>query len=741
MASMTNARIRPEIRYAWRGPAVLVVDNQGRCGGEPLTGFYFRETRYLADLRLEINGSDPFTCSSAEARPNALEFSYIYPPVASRGGGGSGSGGMASTEGILQRGLDFDLRYEVHPSSFGVVLRITSRWDEHVEFDLAWILSADYAGIDEAQGGERQQEAPVEATSGENTVRFRYTHEELPLETLVSVDGAGVWQFGDGALRGRLALARQETAEIRLRVQAVDSQSPLDAEEEGRREASLREWEEGVVHVFAAGETPLIEIANTAMHDLGSMALLDGAEDEWMTPSAGFPLYPAVFGRDALTAGWQAAAFDGGQLIRASLARLRRLQGSKVDEWRDEQPGRIIQQARRDPLSRLGKNPFDRYYADFASPFMFIIGLGQMYAWSGDKRDVEANWDAARRILDWAREYGDRDGDGYLEYLTSSENGPKHQGWKDSDNAMVHGDGRQAEPPIAACEIQGYYYASLQFMAVLSVVMGEREDSVALWKEAGSLKERFNRDFWLDDEGYVALGLDRDKRPLRTLTSNAGQCLTTGIVADENLPRLVRRLFQSDLYSGWGLRTLSTHNPAYNPLSYHLGSVWAVENGTILFGLRRFGFDDQAEELARSIYDLARLWEGNRIPECVGGYAREDRAHPGAYPQANAPQAWNRSTFAILIQTLLGMRPAAALEVLALDPVLPAWLPEITLRQLRVGGATVSIRFWRDGEGKSHYEVLEQEGTLKVIRQPPADSLTVGMWDRLGALVDGVLSR
>ncbi len=736
---MTIAHIRPGIRYAWCGPSLLVLDDRGRAGLEPLTGFYFRETRYLSGLALQINGKDPFPCSVASAGPNALEFSYVHPPVETRGGGGSGSGGTPSDEGILHRGLDLDLRFHVHPASVEAVLRITSRWDEQVEFDLAWTVGADFAGISEAQGGAREQQAAVIAEAEGSGVRLRYSHEQLPLETRVRVEDRADWRFGEGRLSARVTLARQQTREIRLRIRAVDCEDALGPGEEAAREARLHRWQESVTRLFAPAETPLVEITNQAMRELGSMALLDGIEEEWLTPSAGLPLYPATFGRDALTAGWQAAMLDRGDLVRASLARLRPLQGTRVDEWRDEEPGRIIQQARRDPLSRLGRNPFDRYYGDFASPLMFIIGLGQLYAWSGERRDVEASWDAARRILDWAREYGDRDGDGYLEYLTRSPAGPKHQGWKDSDNAMVHGDGRQAEPPIAPCEIQGYYYASLQFMAALSVVMDEPGNARALWKEAQALKERFNRDFWLEDEGYVALGLDHDKQPLRALTSNAGQCLSTGIVADENLPRLVRRLFQPDLYSGWGLRTLSTENPAYNPLSYHLGSVWAVENGTILFGLRRFGFDERALELARSLYDLARLWEGSRIPECVGGYAREDRAHPGAYPRANAPQAWNRSSWAILVQTLLGIRPVAALELLAVDPVLPAWLPELVVKRLRVGAATASLRFWRDAGGRSHYEVLEQEGTLHIVRQPPVDSLTAGIWDRLGALLQGVI--
>ena len=739
-AELPVARIRSEIHYAWRGPSVLVVDNQGRATDEhTLSGYFFRETRFLRTLRLELDGESPSPASVAEAEPNRLEFSAIYPPVEARGGGGTGSGGSGRTHGLLYRTLDVRLSYVLHPASLEVILQIGNRWNEPAEFDLAWVLSADYAGLSEAQAGKRQQEAPVETTAEADGVRFRYTHEDLPFKTHVSVSGSGQWGYADGRLAARVRLERQEIAEVRLTVRPIDSENPMSPEDEQVREEHERAWQENVTRLFAQGETPLVDLANRAVRDLGSLALLDGEEDEWLTPTAGMPMYPATFGRDALTTGWQSALFDRGDQVRATLAKLRRLQGTTFDEWRDEQPGRIVQQARTEPLARLGKNPFTRYYGDYAAPLMFVIGLGQLYAWSGEKKDVEANWDAVRRILEWAREHGDMDGDGYLEYKTRSPKGPKHQGWKDSDNAMTYADGSQVDTPIAPCEIQGYYYAALQFMAVLSVVMGQKQDTLDLWKQAQGLKERFNRDFWDAEGGFVVLGLDPDKRPIQSLTSNAGQCITTGIVADENLPRLVRRMFQPDLYSGWGLRTLSTGNPSYNPISYHLGSVWAVENGTILFGLRRFGFDDRALELARSLYDLARVWPAGRIPECVGGYAQGDFVHPGAYPRANTPQAWNQSMYAILVQTLLGMRPVAALQMLAVDPVLPPWLPEITLKGLRVGGAKVTLRFWRGGDGDSNYEVLEQEGTLRIVKQPPLDSLSVGVWDRLGALAEGVL--
>ena len=736
-----RASIRPNVRYVWRGPSMLVVDHQGACGTDPTTGFFFRETRFLSRLRLLVQGEEPFTCSVAEAEPHELELSYVYPPVSGAAGGGSGSGGSGSRRGVLYRDLELDLRYVVSPNGFDALLRVTNRWQERVELALAWELAADYVGAAEAQqkgSGSSGQPSP-ERHVDRTTLVFRHRDPELTLETRAKLTGPGAWEADEAGLAGRLALGRQEEAEVQLEVLAVDPADPMDAAGVRRRLVALRDWQDRVTRLEAPGEPPLIEITNRAMRELGSMALLEGPEEAWLAPAAGMPTYPALFGRDALTATWQAAALDRGRMVRASLAALRATQGTRIDDWRDEEPGRIIQQARRNPAARRGRTPFDRYYGDHASPLMFIIGLGQLYAWSGDRKDVDTNWPAARAALDWARRYGDGDGDGYLEYVTRSPQGPKNQGWKDSDNAMVHADGSQAVSPGAPCEIQGYWYAALQFMAVMSAFRGDLAAARQLWTEAARLKERFNRDFWLEDEGYLALGLDTDKRPLRALSSNAAQCITTGIVADEHLPRLVQRLFREDLFSGWGLRTLSTQNPSYHPLSYHLGSVWPVENGSILFGLRRYGFVEEANRLAKALYDLARMWDGNRIPECVGGYAREARAHPGAYPRANAPQAWNRSTWAILIQGLLGMRPVAALNLLALDPHLPPWLPDVTLRRLQVGDAVVDLHAWRDGKGRSELEVLDLDGSLRIVRQPPLNSLYAGLWDRLRSLVDGVV--
>jgi len=744
-SSAVFAHNAPGLRLAWCGPSLLALGNDGTCGGHGVSGYFFREARFLSRFGLEVEREAPVCCSVASVEPHALEFTYVYPPVETAGGGGSGSGMSGRKHGLLFRTLDFFLHLVVHPAHVEARLTATNRWNERARFSLAWALGADYADLLEAgPHAEREQKGAVEAVPVAGGVHFRYARPDLPFETRISTEGGGDWQWNGERLAADFDLAQGEAAEVVLRIRAVDAENALSEEDERRREACLRDWTARVITLHAPGDAPFVDLTNQSVRLLGASALLDGPEAEWLAPAAGFPLYPAFFGRDALTAAWQGLVLDGG-LLEASLARLHRLQGAEVDPARDEEPGRTVQQVRLGPLARLGATPFGRYYGDQASPLMFVVALAQLYGWTGRDDLVDKHWDAVRRILDWARTYGDADGDGYIEYETKAPQGPKHQGWKDSDNAVVWPDGRQVEPPVAASEVQGYWFAALQLMAALCLLRGERAEARAYWDEAKALKERFNRDFWDDDEGFVAGWLRPGEGLVKTVTSNAGHCLACGIVDDEKVPRLVERLFAPDLFSGWGIRTLSTENPAYHPLSYHLGSVWAVENATVALGLRRYGFEAEALRLAGAVYDLARLWEGGRIPECVGGHARSERAHPGAYPRANPEQAGKISAFPLLVQAMLGFMPLAPKHTLFLDPVLPDWLPEVEVRGLRVGEATVSLRVTRKGgdgradAGRADYEVTEQKGKLHVLRQPPVDDLGVGFWGRLGALVNDLL--
>ena len=350
----------------------------------------------------------------------------------------------------------------------------------------------------------------------------------------------------------------------------TDGEAPFD--DAAAREQRLGTWQEQLTRITVPPNRLVERILAANIRDFASFPLLEGPPDEWLTLQAGMPLYPALFGRDTLTAGWQAAFLDCGESLDASLTRLGRMQSDRVYDWRDEEPGRIPYQVRRGPLALLDVNPYSAYYADFASPLMFVIALAHLYSWTGDRKSIERHWDVARRILDWARTYGDKDQDGYLEYQTRSPKGTKNQGWKDSGDAIVYDDGRPVPSPIGTCELQGYWFAAQQLMAFLSGAMGEYADARAFWRSASDLKNRFNRDWWDDEQGSVVLALDPDKRQVRAVTSNVGHCLACGIISDEHLPRVVGRLFAPDMFSGWGIRTLSSAHHAYNPLELSPGN-------------------------------------------------------------------------------------------------------------------------------------------------------------------------
>ena len=739
---MTLALIRPTQLYIWKGPSLLLVDERGECGErEQLSGYYFREARFLRTLRFEVNGRAPWLCDASLLDTHSVAFTYTHPELTQFGGGGSGqSGDEVSTgaDGLPHRGLSLRLVYELSIDRLMVSVTISNHSLRRIEADVAWALDADFADIQEAHEGRRDQHGDVHQQAAGDRLALSYQHPKLKYRTQVMPTGATIWVAGTSSIETRVELEPQQMVVLGLRVDpsTVDGSAPFDDSRE--REARHAAWQVGLARISVPGNRAAERTLAANVRDFASFPLLEGQPDEWLTLQAGMPLYPALFGRDTLTAGWQAAFLDRGASLDASLTRLGRMQSHREDDWRDEEPGRLPYQVRQGPLALLDVNPYAAYYADFASPLMFVVSLAHLYAWTGERKSIERHWDVARRILDWAGAYGDKDRDGYLEYQTRSPKGTKNQGWKDSGDAIVYEDGRPVPPPLGTCELQGYWFAAQQLMAFLCGALGEYADAKAHWRSASALKDRFNRDWWDDDEGCVVLALDPDKQPVRAVTSNAAHCLAAGIISDKHLARLVGRLFAPDMFSGWGIRTLSSTHRAYNPLSYHLGTVWPVEQATAAFGLRRFGFDARASELAHASFDLAELYPEHRIPECIGGYPRYERNGPGAYPRANTPQLWNASAFPLFIHTLLGFQPVAPLETLFVDPVLPTWLPEIVIEGLRLAGATATLRFWRDGSGSSHAEILYKRGTFHLVKQPPPESLNAGIFDRLSALVDSV---
>jgi glycogen debranching enzyme len=358
-------------------------------------------------------------------------------------------------------------------------------------------------------------------------------------------------------------------------------------------------------------------------------------------PNAGVPGYTGVFGRDTLTAGWQSAML-GPEVSRGALAFLAANQATDDDPFRDAAPGRLLHEVRRGPLSELDIIPQRAYYGSQTTPAMFVLALSELWHWTGDTDALRRFRDPAMRALEWAGRYGDLDGDGFLESLTRSFAGLHNQGWKDSSEAIRYPDGRNVRPPLATVEEQAFYIIALERIAEVLVALEEDDEADRMLARATDLRRRWHEAFWLADEGFYAMALDADKRPVASIGSNAGHALGAGVVPREIAARVADRLLEPDLFSGWGVRTLSARHPSYNPFAYHLGSVWPVEQATFALGMRRYGLDDQAERLITAMLQAADAFRDHRRPEALSGLGREESPVPVPTPDPTAPRRGRR---------------------------------------------------------------------------------------------------
>jgi glycogen debranching enzyme len=548
---------------------------------------------------------------------------------------------------------------------------------------------------------------------------------ERALEVRVRSGGSAAKPHADG-VRFELELAPNERWHAALSFRALAECVPKDAPD-APPSSGEDEWERRTSRFLESsaefdndGPPPLAEaalaIAAAAKRDLACLRLfdLDGA-DGWV-PAAGAPGYIGLFGRDTVLAATQAALL-GPELMRGTLERVANTRATRRDDWRDAQPGRLIHELHTDPASELRFTPHGRYYGDVTTSIAYPLLLLRHWRWTGDRGALAKFSAVARDALAWADRELLVEGVPFYRYQTRSEQGEHNQGWKDSDEAIVHADGTQARAPIGTCEMQGVVYAAKHALAEVLAVLGQQDEARALREQAEALKRRFNAEFWLADEHTFAMGLDAEGKLIRSVASGPAHCLAQGIVDEALAAPCVERLFEEDLFSGWGIRTLSARNPAYNPFAYHRGTLWPMESAELAVGCARYGFFDRLFAVCRATFELGSLYERARLPELVAGHPR-DRAHPfpALYPEANAPQAWSAAAALRLFDGLLGLEPYAPRELLFVDPHLPEWLPDLTLERLRVGAATVSLRFERARDGTTAHEVLRQDGRLTVCR-------------------------
>ena len=705
------------------GYTVLVTRPDGGIDGDGREGLFDFDTRILSRYALTIDGERP-TCVGSELEAADRWRTHL---LVSRSGGGPEGPRLPQDvlEVTLTRQLCDGMLEEL-------VLRNHSM--APAEVGLALELEADFADVLEL-GGSRRQCGTVSSSwdPAARVLRLDYRAEangrRIDRGLRVRVASPGAPPVGDGrTLRFRIGVRpRDEWRAVLVYGSLVDGVWREPSGDLVQRRTGLRRRWHGRRAVLESRSPILAGAFERAADDLIALRNweYDVGDDAWV-PNAGVPTYAGLFGRDSLSAGWQAAMLSP-ELMRGALARLAEYQATEESARRDEEPGKLLHELRRGPLAELDLVPQRAYYGEQTAPAMFVIALSEYWHWTGDTAAVERYRDAALRTFTWAEQYGDRDGDGLLEYDTRSARGLKNQGWKDSDEAIRYPDGSLVENPIATIEEQAFHFLALQRMAELLLALGDEDTAERFLDRARALGRTVNRAFWLEAERFYAIALDREKRPVATIASNAGHALASGIIPPERAADVAGRLLAPDLFSGWGVRTLSSSHPSYNPYAYHLGTVWPVENATFALGFKRYGLDDAVEQVAGGMLEAAAHFDGMRLPEALGGHARETTSVPTFYPQSNSPQAWSASAVVLLTQALLGIYPFAPARLLALvRPCLPPGVDEVTLHRLRIGDATVSLRFRRRDDGSAVHEVLERVGAVRVVAAPPPADLASG---------------
>jgi glycogen debranching enzyme len=694
------------------GEMFLCADAEGNLDAEKVTGsgLYWRDTRYLSDFVLDVDGNAPLLLSTSADRAFASHVDLTNQDLVGE------DGTVTAVQGTVNI-----RRTRVIDGRFYERIRVRNYNATAVEFTLNLTFGTDFADIFEVRGLRRATRGKLaQPKADRSSIAFAYagldgvfreTRVSFELEpTELEVHGTQV------VAAWRLRLEPTQIEMIALTVEPrVATFRPPDkpfdvAMHELRR--SYESWERSCTRVWTDNQLYNSLLAR-GVRDL--RALLTPTRHGNL-PAAGIPWFVAPFGRDSLLTCHQTLLLNP-DLTRTTLEVLAAFQADEVDEWRDAQPGKILHELRQGELAGANEIPHTPYYGSIDSTPLWLLLLGTYYRWTGDLGFCRRLLPNVERALEWVETYGDPDGDGLVEYQRSSPRGLTNQGWKDSHDSVVHVDGKLAEGPIALAEVQAYVYLAKLRLADVFEALGDGDRAAALRAQAASLKAAFNERFWVESEQYFAMALDGDKRPVATITSNPAHGLYCGVVDPDKAAPLARRLLAPDMFSGWGVRTLSKSAVAYNPMSYHNGSIWPHDNAIIGAGLKRYGFAKATNRLATAMFEMAVTVDDMRLPELFCGFTRRSPNRPVAYPVACSPQAWAAGAPFLLLQAMLGISADAPANILNVGkPQLPGWLNTVELHDLRVGRSTISIVFQRHGE-TTGFSLLDKDGDVRVLME------------------------
>jgi glycogen debranching enzyme len=672
------------------GKMFFVFDRLGdvQTSGMGEQGLFYNGTRYLSELSLNLWNARPLLLSSTVATNNFLFTADLANLDVHRGGD------LAIHRGSLHllrsRFLWHDGCYEkVHFVNHALE---TLHVPVHITFD------ADYADIFEVRGVSRERKGKrLETEVQRNSVILGYEGlDHVIRRTEIESDLIPV-RIMESAMEFELTLRPKVPVSFQFLV-ACRSEPKRDSI--GYSQAiSAAATELGDV----AKEFPTITCPNSRFCDwvtrsASDLAMMVVGNPEKNYPYAGVPWFSTVFGRDGIIAGLQTLWLNP-SISRGVLEFLASCQADKVDPAVEAEPGKILHEMRHGEMATLGEVPFGRYYGSIDSTPLFIMLAGAYFERTADRKFLEHLWPHVLRALKWIDDYGDVDGDGFVEYAQHAKKGLVQQGWKDSNDSVFHADGSIAQPPIALCEVQGYVYAAKLAAARLSRALGDADRCYALELQAEELRENFEKQFWCDDLSTYALALDGRKQPCRVRTSNAGQCLYTGIASPERAGKVAEALVGVDFFTGWGIRTVASTECRYNPLSYHNGSVWPHDNSIMASGMARYGMKKLAGKVLLALLDLSSMVELHRLPELICGLERRSSEGPTLYPVACSPQVWAAAAPFLILQGCLGVSVQAERNRILFDrPCLPEGIPQLCIRNFHCGKRSVDLILERRAE-------------------------------------------
>src|SRR5215475_2998604 len=685
-----------------QGQTVLITEEDGQINWPSEKGLYFFDTRVVSSWAIYANG-EPWELLNGGA------ISYYASRIFL-----TNRAFLTEDGTIPPRSLGFTLSRSIS-GGMHEDLDVVNYGAKPATFQLEIALRCDFADVFEVKANHivRRGRITTEWAPSRQHLRTTYRNADFTRAATISpAHSSTTAVYANGRLSFEVALKPGEPWHCCLLYTLTDGDQHLAPpthcigdSHKSRHADTLADWLKNVVKIRTSNEE-FYRLFRQALEDMAALRLPIAGEDHMaFLPAAGLPWFVAPFGRDSLIVSLQNTLVYP-EFARGTLEVLGSLQAKEEDNYRDAEPGKILHEIRYGELAHFKLIPHTPYYGTADATPHYLISLHAAWRAIGDRGLLERHIETAEGCLSWIDEYGDRDGDGFQEYQTRSPVGYENMGWKDSGDSMVYPDGSLVRGPKALCELQGYVYDAWLRMSEVFDELGKAERASELRRKAAVLFKRFNEVFWDDELGFYALALDGEKKKVLTVASNAGHCLWSGIVPPERAVKVVQRLMAPDMLSGWGIRTLSSLNPAFNPYNYQTGSVWPHDNAIIALGFKRYGFGVEAARIARDISEAASHFLLNQLPELYTTIKRDETSFPVQYLGANIPQAWAAGSVFLLMQAILGFRPNAPRGKLYVDPSLPEWLPDMTVLDLRVGKLRFDIRFWRDG-GETQFEVLQ----------------------------------